>query len=170
MLACRHSLTILVWLPRVLLMRSTQRLLQMVSANGRSYATPVAAPVVGICLDGNEEAYVTEAAARGLMPNWLEIQQAGTYGLARACMPTFTNPNNVAIVTGVPPAVNGICGNFLYDKEADTEVMMNEPSFLRAETTILAALADGGTPVYAATAKNKLLRLRTSSCLLTFRT
>ena len=27
-------------------------------------------------------------------------------------MPTFTNPNNVSIITGVPPSVHGISGNF----------------------------------------------------------
>lgn len=30
-------------------------------------------------------------------------------------MPTFTNPNNVSIITGVEPKVHGICGNYAWD-------------------------------------------------------
>ena len=32
-------------------------------------------------------------------------------------VPSFTNPNNLSIVTGAPPAVHGICGNYFYDRE-----------------------------------------------------
>jgi phosphonoacetate hydrolase len=28
--------------------------------------------------------------------------------------------------------VHGICGNFFYDRDADAEVMMNDPKYLRA--------------------------------------
>ena len=34
---------------------------------------------------------------------------------ADCVVPSFTNPNNLSIVTGAPPAVHGICGNYLYD-------------------------------------------------------
>ena len=136
-----------------------------VSANGRSYAQPGSAPVVGILLDGNEEEYVTAARAAGRMPNWDRIvarQGADrcSYGLVRAVMPTFTNPNNTAVVTGTPPAVNGICGNFFIDEKTGEETMMNDPSFLRCGT-IFAALAAAGTPVYVGTCKLKLLKLLT---------
>jgi len=73
-------------------------------------------------------------------------------------VPSFTNPNNLSIVTGVPPAVHGICGNFLYDVESGTEVMMNDPKWLRAPT-LLAALSDAGCKVAVITAKDKLRRL-----------
>ncbi len=73
-------------------------------------------------------------------------------------MPSFPNPNNLSIVTGVPPAVHGICGNFFYDREADAEVMMNDPKFLRAGT-VLAAFAEAGARVVVVTAKDKLRRL-----------
>jgi predicted AlkP superfamily pyrophosphatase or phosphodiesterase len=33
-------------------------------------------------------------------------------------MPSFTNPNNLSIVTGVPPPVHGICGKYFYDPDA----------------------------------------------------
>jgi phosphonoacetate hydrolase len=73
-------------------------------------------------------------------------------------VPSFTNPNNLSIVTGVPPSVHGICGNYLFDMASGTEVMMNDPKWLRAPT-LLAALADAGLSVCVITAKDKLRRL-----------
>ena len=77
-------------------------------------------------------------------------------------IPSFTNPNNLSIVTGVPPSVHGICGNYFFDPEANggkgAEVMMNDPAYLRAGT-ILAAAAQRGDKVAVVTAKDKLRRL-----------
>ena len=73
-------------------------------------------------------------------------------------VPSFTNPNNLSIVTGAPPSVHGICGNYLFDTATGTEVMMNDPKWLRAPT-ILAALADAGKRCAVITAKDKLRRL-----------
>jgi phosphonoacetate hydrolase len=73
-------------------------------------------------------------------------------------VPSFTNPNNMSIVTGVPPSVHGICGNYFYDREAGAEVMMNDPRYLRVGT-ILAAFAEAGAKVVAITAKDKLRAL-----------
>ena len=73
-------------------------------------------------------------------------------------VPSFTNPNNLSIVTGAPPSVHGICGNYFFDREADAEVMMNDPKYLRAGT-ILAAFAEAGAKVAVVTAKDKLRKL-----------
>jgi len=73
-------------------------------------------------------------------------------------VPSFTNPNNLSIVTGVPPAVHGICGNFFYDTERHEEVMMNDARYLRAET-ILATFSHAGAKVAVVTAKDKLRAL-----------
>ncbi len=70
----------------------------------------------------------------------------------------FTNPNNLSIVTGAPPAVHGICGNYFFDRELGQEVMMNDPKYLRAGT-VLAAFADAGAKVAVVTAKDKLRKL-----------
>ena len=70
-------------------------------------------------------------------------------------MPSFTNPNNLSIVTGRPPAVHGICGNYLIDPESGREVMMNDPKWLRAPT-IFAAFQEAGAKVAVVTAKDKL--------------
>ncbi|MCK5551608.1 MAG: phosphonoacetate hydrolase, partial [Deltaproteobacteria bacterium] len=74
---------------------------------------------------------------------------------ACACLPSFTNINNAAIVTGAPPAVTGISGNYFLDPETGREVMMNSASFLRCET-ILTAAARTGRRVAMVTAKDKL--------------
>jgi phosphonoacetate hydrolase len=125
--------------------------------NGRSYRWPDR-PLVVICVDGCEPDYVTRAVEAGAMPFLAGVLAGGTFTVADAVMPTFTNPNNLSIVTGVPPAVHGICGNYFYDREAGVEVMMNDPKYLRAET-ILAAFARAGARVAVVTAKDKLRRL-----------
>ena len=110
-------------------------------ANGRSYRAPER-PVLAMCADGWDPDYVDDALERRLMPRLAEALTAGgTYELARAQVPTFTNPNNVAIVTGVSAAENGIAGNHYRDGSGE-EVQVTDPSFLRA-TTIHAAARPG---------------------------
>jgi len=76
-------------------------------------------------------------------------------------MPSFTNPNNIAIVTGTEPVENGICGNYFYDGEQDCEVMMDKPAFLRVPT-IFEEASQSGYKVALVTAKHKLLNLLSS--------
>lgn len=129
----------------------------MLNVNNRSYRLP-ASPTVVVCVDGCEPDYLGQAVAAGRMP-WLQRTLAQGEGLIADCVvPSFTNPNNLSIVTGVPPSVHGICGNYLYDTASGTEVMMNDPKWLRAPT-LLAALADAGKSVAVVTAKDKLRRL-----------
>src|ERR1044072_2694944 len=85
-------------------------------------------------------------------------QSAGFYAAVVAAMPTFPNPNNLSIVTGAPPAVHGISGNFALDRETGAEVMMTDPEMVRGET-ILGLMSQGGVPVAAITAKDKLRRM-----------
>jgi phosphonoacetate hydrolase len=127
------------------------------SVNGRSYRLPEA-PTVVVCVDGCEPDYIAQAVAAGRAP-WLKRTLAeGTALIADCVVPSFTNPNNLSIVTGAPPSVHGICGNFLYDTASGTEVMMNDPKWLRAPT-IFSALADAGKACAVITAKDKLRRL-----------
>ena len=65
--------------------------------------------------------------------------KTGANTTALSVIPSFTNPNNLSIITGRPPAVHGIAGNYFYDREAGVEVMMNDAKLLRAPT-ILAEL------------------------------
>jgi phosphonoacetate hydrolase len=127
------------------------------TVNARTYKLPTA-PTVVVCVDGCEPDYLAQAVATGKMP-WLKQALALGEGLVADCVvPSFTNPNNLSIVTGAPPSVHGICGNYLYDMATNTEVMMNDPKWLRAPT-LLAALADAGKTVAVITAKDKLRRL-----------
>lgn len=129
----------------------------MPEVNGRSYRLP-RNPTVVVCVDGCEPEYIAQGVAAGAMP-WMKRTLAeGTALVADCVVPTFTNPNNLSIVTGAPPSVHGICGNYLYDPVSGTEVMMNDPKWLRAPT-ILAALADAGQRCAVVTAKDKLRRL-----------
>ena len=129
-----------------------------VSINGRDYRWPER-PVVVVCIDGSEPDYIEQAVAAGVMP-WMKkvIEQQGSDLRAHCVVPSFTNPNNISIVTGVPPVVHGICGNFYYDRENDREVMMNEPELLRTPT-IFKAFQDAGAKIAIVTAKDKLRRL-----------
>ena len=125
--------------------------------NDRRYKSPTQ-PTVVVCVDGCEPDYLAQAVATGQMP-WLKRTLALGSGLMADCVvPSFTNPNNLSIVTGAPPSVHGICGNYLFDTATGTEVMMNDPKWLRAPT-LLAALADAGKSVAVVTAKDKLRAL-----------
>ncbi len=128
-----------------------------VTVNGRDYAAP-AVPAIVICLDGCEPAYLDEAIARGLMPTLARIRAEGTDRISHSVIPSFTNPNNMSIATGRPPAVHGICGNYLYEPETGQEVMMNDVRFLRAPT-IFSGFHDAGARVAIVTAKDKLRAL-----------
>jgi phosphonoacetate hydrolase len=128
-----------------------------ITLNGRKYHWPER-PVVVVCVDGCEPDYITKAVAAGVAPWFGEVVATQTSELADAVVPTFTNPNNLSIVTGVPPSVHGICGNYFWDREAGAEVMMNDPKYLRCDT-LLAAFAQAGASVAVVTAKDKLRRL-----------
>jgi len=125
--------------------------------NGRNYAWPKQ-PVVVVCVDGSEPDYTERAMAAGAMPWLAAALTRGSERIADCVIPSFTNPNNLSIVTGVPPSVHGIAGNFFYDRDADAEVMMNDPRYLRCGT-ILAAFSQAGAKVAVVTAKDKLRKL-----------
>ena len=125
-----------------------------ISVNGRTYARPTA-PVVVVCVDGSEPGYIEMAVEAGGAPFFARVLEHGTAIVGDCVVPTFTNPNNLSIVTGTPPSVHGICGNYFYDREAGSEVMMNDPRFLRVDT-IFRAAQQAGLRLAVVTAKDKL--------------
>ncbi|MEP7062614.1 MAG: phosphonoacetate hydrolase [Betaproteobacteria bacterium] len=129
----------------------------IVNVNGRSYRW-MRKPVVVVCVDGCEPDYITQAIEAGAAPYLRTMCDSGASLLGDCVVPSFTNPNNLSIVTGAPPAVHGICGNFFYDRERGEEVMMNDARYLRAGT-ILAAFSQAGAKVAVVTAKDKLRSL-----------
>jgi phosphonoacetate hydrolase len=129
----------------------------LVIVNGRTYRRP-GRPTVVVCLDGSAFEYIERAIAAGVAPYLQSLVRSKFFRLATSALPSFTNPNNVSIVTGVPPAVHGISGNFFLDRATGEAVMMNDASFLRAGT-ILSAFSSAGARVAVVTAKDKLRRL-----------
>ncbi|MCA8930473.1 MAG: alkaline phosphatase family protein, partial [Alphaproteobacteria bacterium] len=111
-----------------------------------------------VCIDGSQPEYIEQAVAGGHMPYTAAMLARGADLRADCVVPSFTNPNNLSIVTGRPPAVHGISGNFFLDPDTGQEVMMNDPRFLRAGT-IFKAFQDAGAAIAIVTAKDKLRRL-----------
>jgi phosphonoacetate hydrolase len=130
---------------------------EIVELNGRRYRKPKR-PTVIICVDGCDPRYVDRGIADGVFRCIGSFGREGYLGTADAVVPTFTNPNNVSIVTGAPPAVHGISGNYYLDRESGCEIMMTDENLMRSET-ILALMARAGVKTAAITAKDKLRKL-----------
>ncbi len=90
---------------------------ETVTVNGRDYAWPKQ-PVVVVCIDGSEPDYIERAVADGAMPFLGPILKTGSNFRADCVVPSFTNPNNISIVTGVPPVIHGIGANFFFDRDS----------------------------------------------------
>jgi phosphonoacetate hydrolase len=108
-----------------------------------------------VCVDGFDPEYLQQGIADGILPNMAKFVQNGFAATANCAMPSFTNPNNVGIITGVPTAVHGISGNFFLDRETRKEEMVLDDSLLRG-STILEQMSKRGVRVAAITAKDKL--------------
>ncbi|HEU0216101.1 MAG TPA: phosphonoacetate hydrolase [Stellaceae bacterium] len=131
--------------------------MEPIALNGRRYRRPTR-PTVVICADGCDPAYLDAGIRASMIPTIAGFRDSGFFGVADAAMPTFTNPNNVSLVTGAPPSVHGIAGNFALDRETGAEIMMTDPAMLRSPT-LLALMAQAGVAVAVVTAKDKLRRM-----------
>jgi len=127
-----------------------------VTVNGRTYRRPQR-PAVVVCIDGCDPDYLDDAFARALIPRISELTEQGAVVEARSQMPSFTNPNNVSIVTGLPPSGHGISGNAFLASDG-LEHQLTDPADLRAET-IPNAFHAAGVPTLVVTVKDKLRRL-----------
>lgn len=125
-----------------------------IQLNGRRYRKPTR-PTVVVCVDGFDPEYFEDGVRRNIIANLARLSQTGFSGRADAVMPTFTNPNNLSIITGAPPAVHGIAGNYYLDRETGREVMVTDAGQLRSET-ILGKFSEIGVATAAVTAKDKL--------------
>ncbi len=124
--------------------------------NGVRYRWPDR-PVVVVCNDGGDPAYLDHALEEGLVPNVAHFMATGFSAIAQCVIPSFTCPNNVSIVTGSPPSIHGISGNFYLEPETGKAVVMTGPELMRS-TTILAEFSRQGAKVASITAKDKLRR------------
>lgn len=121
--------------------------------NGVDYRWP-RCPVVVVCIDGGDPAYIERGLRDGIIPNIARFVRDGFSSVAQGTVPSFTCPNNISLITGAPPAVHGISGNYYLDA-ARQSVVMTGPELLRSRT-ILAEFADAGARVVSITAKDKL--------------
>jgi phosphonoacetate hydrolase len=122
--------------------------------NGVTYRWPQR-PVVVVCNDGGDPDYLHAALAAGVVPHTARFMRSGFAVTAQCVIPGFTCPNNVSIVTGSPPAVHGISGNFYLEPESGRAVVMTGPELMRAPT-VLSAFSRRGAKVISITAKDKL--------------
>src|SRR5215510_13365311 len=125
-----------------------------VEVNGIKYRWPHR-PVVVVCIDGGDPAYLRQFLADGSIPNIARFLTEGFGTVADGTVPSFTCPNNMSIITGTPAARHGISGNFYLDTRTGEAVVMTGPELLRGDT-ILARFAQAGAKVVSITAKDKL--------------
>src|SRR5256885_3463593 len=127
---------------------------QEVRLNGVRYRWPTR-PVVVVCVDGGDPAYFDRALKDGIIPNVARFMKNGFNAIADCVIPSFTCPNNVSIITGSPPSIHGISGNFYLEPESRKAVVMTGPELMRS-STILATFGKAGAKVISITAKDKL--------------
>ena len=129
-----------------------------IEINERQYPGIPSSTAIVICLDGSQKEYFEEASKLNLTPNIDSFKKNGEDLLVNSAIPSFTDPNNISIVTGRPSSIHGICGNFFYTPSTGEEVMMNDPQFLRAPT-IFQKYYEQGAKIAIVTAKDKLRKL-----------
>ncbi|TRZ65830.1 MAG: phosphonoacetate hydrolase [Rhodocyclaceae bacterium] len=127
-----------------------------VTLNGVGYRWP-SRPVVVVCIDGGDPAYIEQGIKDGIIPNIARFMREGFSAVADGTVPSFTCPNNMSLITGAPPAVHGISGNYYLDVDSGEAVVMTGPELLRSRT-LLAEFADAGAKVVSITAKDKLCK------------
>ena len=127
-----------------------------VTVNGTGYRWPER-PVVVVCIDGGDPAYIEHGVAGGIIPNIERYIREGFHTVAQGTMPSFTCPNNMSIVTGRPASVHGISGNFYLDRATNEPVVMTGPELLRVRS-VMSEFSRHGARVVSVTAKDKLRR------------
>ncbi len=125
-----------------------------VTVNGITYRWPQR-PVVVVCVDGGDPAYLRRFLADGTVPHLARFVREGYATVVDGSMPSFTCPNNMSIITGTPTSRHGISGNFYLDTRTWEPVVMTGPELLRGDS-IVTRFADAGAKVVSITAKDKL--------------
>ena len=124
--------------------------------NGTGYRRPER-PLVAVCIDGGDPAYIEHGLAAGILPNIARYMRGGFHTVAEGTMPSFTCPNNMSIVTGRPASVHGISGNFYLDRATNEPVVMTGPELLMVNS-VMSEFSRAGVRVASVTAKDKLRR------------
>ena len=56
-------------------------------------------PIVVVCVDGGDATYYESGLEDGILPNLQRFMSNGFSDMADGVVPSFTNPNNLSIVT-----------------------------------------------------------------------
>ncbi|MGD0803358.1 MAG: alkaline phosphatase family protein [Candidatus Bathyarchaeia archaeon] len=127
----------------------------MIDVNGTSYKDNLDEPVVIVCVDGGSPDYIDKAMKEGYAPTFKRFKDEGFYSTAKSIIPSTTNPNNIGIITGALPDVNGVPSNWIYDRKSGVERSLESPRDLRCKT-ILQVFHENGIRVASVTTKDKL--------------
>ncbi|MBI3302499.1 MAG: alkaline phosphatase family protein [Deltaproteobacteria bacterium] len=107
-----------------------------------------------LCLDG----FGPEYLAQSEMPVLRQVAAQGFALTGRSLLPSVTNVNTVALVTGAFPREHGVTGNAYYDPGEGVGGLMEAARFVQAPTIFEQAQAAGWRTALV-TAKAKLLGL-----------
>lgn len=107
-----------------------------------------------VCLDGCSPEYLHEGNCDNI--KWMCREGAFEEGLS--VVPTVTNVNNVSLITGEYPKRHRVISNCYYERSTGSEVYMESPDFIAAET-IFEEAARHGLKTALVTAKEKLYTL-----------
>ena len=69
--------------------------------NSVEYYRPTQTVVV-VGIDGGDPKYIEQGLEDGIIPNIERMVDQGFYCIADSVVPSYTNPNNISIITGSP--------------------------------------------------------------------
>jgi len=102
------------------------------TVNGRTYSPPQR-PVVVVCVDGcGARIHQPRRSQPAARRNLARLRETGTCLTADCVVPSFTNPNNLSIVTGRRRRCMASAAITSGTGMPVAEVMMNDPKYLRA--------------------------------------
>jgi phosphonoacetate hydrolase len=107
-----------------------------------------------LCLDGFGPDYLAQSE----MPTLRRVAAQGFSVSGSSLLPSVTNVNTVALVTGAFPREHGVTGNAYYDPQEGTSGLMEAARFVQLPTIFAQARAAGRHSALV-TAKAKLLGL-----------
>lgn len=106
-----------------------------------------------VVLDGLDPSYLEAAAT----PNLAFLAAHGTFKLVQAVLPSVTNVNHAAVVTGAFPSETGVVSNYRFDPMTRTGTYIETADAL-CSSTVFDRLARSGGYSILVTSKMKLLQ------------
>lgn len=115
--------------PYIILLLTALSALACLSADAQKMTQP-GQKIIIIMMDGFGEEYYRNSE----MPTLNEMEKKGLYKTVPSLMPSVTNVNNAAIITGFTADLNGITGNVFLDPATGKEEYTEDPKQLLVPT------------------------------------